>query len=349
MRAAISLGLRLAIQAEGAGRLRSALVALTGALGTLTLLGVTALAHADVVGSPGRYDQRMSFGWLGLAVVVGIGMPVLVLAATVGRLSASMRDRRLANLRLLGLSPFRTRLVAIVETGVAVFAGALLGTGLFFLVRPLLTHVPIRGTTYPADLLRPWPLALVTIVLGVPAAVAGVSSLPHRLDTGAALRRARRADSQRPGLWRLAPLVIGTTWCMYFSSYARRTQSDAWMTVNLIGSVTTLGIGMLLVLPVAARLIGDLMLLCARRPATVLAARRIQAQPAGVTRVISGLLIGLFLITGARCVIVAFESTSQDIAARPTSRSSSLPRSTQTPAKHKPCDKTCSTSPAFVA
>lgn len=315
MRAAIQLGLRLAFQAEGAGRVRSILVASAAATGSMILLTATALSHADVVGSPDRYDQRMGFGWLSVAVVVGIGLPVLVLAATVGRLSASMRDRRLSNLRLLGLSPFRTRMVAIAETGVAAMAGSLLGAALFYVVRPLLTHVPIRGRTYPTELITPWPLALSVIVIGVPAAVAGVSSLPQRLDTVSALRRARRADAKRPGWWRLVPLATGATWCAYFSSMAGTTQSDLWLSVNLIGSIITLGLGMLLVLPVAVRLMGDVLLLLARGPATTMAARRIQAQPAGVTRVISGLLIGLFLVTGARCVIVAFESTPQYIAA----------------------------------
>src|SRR5690606_6501260 len=43
--------------------------------------------------------------------------------------------------------------------------------------------------------------------------------------------------------------------------------------------------------------------------------RRLEAQPAGTARVIAALLVGLFLVTGARYVVAAFESTPQYRAA----------------------------------
>lgn len=46
-------------------------------------------------------------------------------------------------------------------------------------------------------------------------------------------------------------------------------------------------------------------------PAARIAVRRLEAQPAGVARVVGALLVGLFLVTGARYVLVAFESTPQ--------------------------------------
>ncbi len=306
MRAALSLGLQLALRSGRAARLRSALVAAAALVGTTVLLSMAGLARA----SAGRTTES-GLGWVAVALVAGIGLPVLVLAATVGRLSAELRNRRLANLRLMGLSAGRARIVAVIETAGAAIIGALAGLLVFEAIRPLLAHIPVWGITYPAGSIHPWPLAIVATMLGVPVAVAAVSSLPQRLDVGSALARARRGDSRRPALWRLIPVGMGLAWCSYFASAAHEARGATWITVNLLGSVITLGLGTILVLPVVVRLTGDVILLLGRGPAGTIAARRIQAQPAGVTRVIAGLLIGLFLVTGARCVVVAFESTPQ--------------------------------------
>jgi len=67
---------------------------------------------------------------------------------------------------------------------------------------------------------------------------------------------------------------------------------------------------MLLVLPVLVRLLTRLTAGRALGPAQRLAVRRLEAQPAGVARIIAALLIGLLLATGARFVLVAFESSS---------------------------------------
>jgi putative ABC transport system permease protein len=314
MRAALALGLRLATQANGASRLRSVLVALSAALGALVLLAVAAVARAEMTGGPSTYGDR-ELANLAVIVALCVALPVFVLAATVGRLSAALRDRRLANLRLMGLSRLHTRLVALAETGCASIVGTLVGAVAFYATRPLLALVPVRGHRHPVDQLTPWPVAIMAVVLLVPAVVAGVSALPSRLDARSALLRARRADTRRPGWWRLAILLVGVAWCLYFRLDWSDGHSALWVSTNLIGGMLSLGIGLLLVVPIAVRLIGDLLLAVGRSPAQLLAARRIQSQPAGVTRVISGLLIGLFLVTAARCVVVAFESTPQFVSA----------------------------------
>lgn len=71
------------------------------------------------------------------------------------------------------------------------------------------------------------------------------------------------------------------------------------------------GIGVVIVVPVFVRLLADLLHRFSPGPATLIAARRLQAQPAGVARVIAALMIGLFLVMGARCVVVAFGRTPQ--------------------------------------
>jgi len=69
--------------------------------------------------------------------------------------------------------------------------------------------------------------------------------------------------------------------------------------------VALLRIGVVLLVPTFVRLVADLLLTATARPTLVIAGRRLQAQPAAVNRVISGLLIGPFLVTGARGVVAA--------------------------------------------
>lgn len=51
------------------------------------------------------------------------------------------------------------------------------------------------------------------------------------------------------------------------------------------------------------------------RPSLRIAGRRLQSQPAGVSRVVAGLLVALFVVAGARMVLGAFESSAQYRAA----------------------------------
>jgi putative ABC transport system permease protein len=60
------------------------------------------------------------------------------------------------------------------------------------------------------------------------------------------------------------------------------------------------------------RLLADALLRTSISPVATVAGRRMQVQPAGVSRLVSGLLIGLFVVTGARGVVGAFESGAQE-------------------------------------
>jgi hypothetical protein len=312
---AIVLGLHLAGAGAGPARLRTFLVGVTATIGTALMLCVAAVAHADTIVDRFRYDTAdQGMRWLQVAVVLAIAIPILVLAGTAGRLSAALRDRRLANLRLLGLSPRQTRLVAVAETGAAALAGTAVGLVLFLLVRPAVAEVHIFGTSYPLAALTPtWP-SYAGVLVVMPLCVIGLGSFSSRHDLPNALARARKADDRRPSAWRLAPLFAGVVVCLAFVTRLHQSDSKPVIGLGLFSSVIMLGVGMILVLPVAVRLMADLLLRSSRGATTTIAARRLQAQPAGVTRVISGLLIGLFVVVLGRSVVVAFESTPQYVA-----------------------------------
>ncbi len=311
---AVALGLRLAGGGAGPGRLRSAMVAAAAAIGTWLLSSVAAIARAEQFEGFALYSSSEMQRLL-LAVVLAIALPVLVLAATAGRLSAALRERRLANLRLLGMTPAQTRMVAVTEAGVAAAVGAVAGLVAFLLTRPVLGRLSVAGREWSVDSLRPHSTDYVLVVVLVPLVVVALAALPARVDMTSAMRTARKADARRPSWLRVVPLAVGVALCAYVISWPSTDNPPGPVVVSLFGGIVLLGLGAILVVPVFVRLVADLLLRLSRGPATMVAARRLQAQPAAVTRVISGLLIGLFLVTGARSVVVAFESTQQYVDA----------------------------------
>lgn len=301
------LGLRLAI--TPAARIRSALLVLAATLVTVVLLATAAA---------GRYELTYSLAYqaemprLVAAAVAAIILPCAVLLATVARLSAALRDRRLANLRLIGLTPAQTRLVGTTETGAAAALGAVLGWLAFWLVRPVLVDHPFAGRSWDQPF-GPNAMSQVLVLVGVPAVVVLAGLVPTRTTSREPLAVARRADRTPPGWWRLAPLVAGAALCTVLIVRSERrtveaTNRDA--VLFMVGS-GLLALGLVLVLPALVRLLTRALTGLPLGPAGRVAVRRLEAQPAGVARIIGALLIGLFLVTGARYVLVAFESTPQ--------------------------------------
>ena len=314
---AIRLGLQLASGSARDQQLRALSVLAAAFVGAVVLLATAAIAHSEQVQHPGLYAEVDNQRLLA-AVVAAILFPVVGLAATVGRLSAALRDRRMANLRLLGMGRLSVRLVAAVETGVAAFAGALLGVLGFLVLRQPLSQVRVAGHGWPSETLWPPGWVYLGVVVLLPTVVMAVGAVPQRLAMADALARARRADSRGPTWWRLLPLALGVVLCGYLI-HSRLTDAERERTaaiVVLFAGIILVGLGLVLVVPVFVRLLADLTLRLTDRPTLTVAARRLQAQPAGVSRVISGLLVGLFLVVGARAVVVAFESTPQYLDAQ---------------------------------
>ncbi|MDQ3629009.1 MAG: hypothetical protein M3419_09420 [Actinomycetota bacterium] len=306
----VRLGLRLAGGGGARERARAGSVVLACTIGTWVLLNALAIARTEVVQIATSPESER----LLVAVLAVVTMPVLVLIATATRLSATLRDRRLAGLRLLGLSPRATRLVAAVESGVVAVAGTLLGVAAFWFSRPLLSQLKVAGRDWSQTSFTPWLGAAVAVVVGVPLVAVAVSLIPTRRLGRDVLAQSRVASGRRPSPWRLAPLVVGGPACLVTASTAGPEITDSRAYVFFAGGALC-ALGLLLVVPVFVRLVADLMVLVPARPALRIAGRRLQSQPAAVSRIVSGLLIGLFVVSGARTVVGAFEDTPQYVAA----------------------------------
>lgn len=313
MLTAVRLGLRLTIGTRGQ-RTRSLLTAGASALGTAVLLLVWGIAHSQV-GTTTAFDPSE----VGLLIAGTIGMvalPVLVLVSTVARLSAGLRDRRLANLRLLGMSRTQTRIVAATEAGAASVLGVVVGVLLFFATTPLLAQLEVAGRRWTVGSLVPPILGWICVLLVVPAVSILTAALPQRLTTQRGALPTRPARG-RYTILRVAPLILGflICWCTRSPIIDNGSTLPPLEVVAILIGVTLMGIGTLLVVPVFVRLIAHVTLRVTRRPLALLTARRIESQPAGATRVISALMIGLFIVMAARAVIGAFQATPQYVSA----------------------------------
>lgn len=301
----LALALRLCL---AGGLLRALLVSAGSAAGVVVLLLATAV--------PGTLPNDLSADDRRFAVclLLFLLLPVVSLLASTTRLAAAVRDRRLAALRLLGMTARRTRLVAGYEATALSLVGAAAGSVVFLAVRPLLQSADEawqawfggRPLTPPST---GWLLALV----GVPLLALVVSVAPVQRSTRSALAVRRQGPARRPGWWRLMPLAAGVALLAWTALQHQTPDSNPpprLVVPFLVGAALT-ALALPLVVPIAVRLVADAGVRVLRSPGGLIAARRLQQEPARTTRLVAALLVALFVVAGGRCVLVAFEQTPQ--------------------------------------
>ncbi|MDR2252288.1 MAG: hypothetical protein LBD97_00250 [Bifidobacteriaceae bacterium] len=298
MNALITLGLRLV---RAGGPVRGWSIAVGNAVGVWLILTAWALPAAIYPNPAERYGNLIALAF----VVVFLLTPALVLLITVGRLSSGVRDRRLAGLRLLGLSPAKTRAVAAVENAVLALAGALTGLLSFQLsAAPLADAVaPLSGPVQVGAAAAAVSVALVTAL----SVAVGIGATWSREMPGQARSEAKL---RKPGWWRLIPLAVGVG-CVAatFAHDPLRGYSDVPVWVFLFGSAVAV-FGVAVSVPLVSSLAARA-LVAMGRATPLLAGRAIQADSAGSGRVVAGLGVAVALSMGGLGVLAGFEETSQ--------------------------------------
>lgn len=307
---AFALGWRLALRTSGHARLRAAALVGAAALGTVLTLAVLMIGRAVRLAPAGLIANDGAGSWWLAGAVLAILLPVVVLVATVARLSAALREQRNSRLRLLGLTSGQTRLVNLGESGVLALAGWLIGLLLAWLGRPLLAVSGVGGRSYEVTDLGPGWFEVLVSLLVAPVLVA-VMATSTSMRGRWALTTARGAGGTRPGWWRLVPLLAGVGMLIMARRSPRPTDLQPGMRNELIlGGIAVLALGIILVLPVVVRYLAAWLI---RRggPVVTVAGRRLQAQPGAQTRVLSALLVALFLATAAQGVVVTLQDVPQ--------------------------------------
>lgn len=302
MSAIIGLGLRLV---RAGGPLRAWSIAAGNAIGVILLLGALALPAALYPSSVERAGAREQLAGILLFLVV----PAAILLVTTGRLSSGVRDRRLAALRMIGVSPHQARGVAAVENGVLALAGAVAGAIAFAVVAPVVSRTMVDGSGWLAAPLVTTPVVAVGAVVAVVAlsVLVGIGATWERELPGSARSEATR---RQPRPWRLAVLAVGLGMLVVLGLLDPQTAHGGLQIFLLLGGAVVSAIGVALVTPLVTGWLSAL-LVRSRPTASVLAGRAIQTDTAGASRVVAGLGVAVFLVVGALGVLGAVQNTPQ--------------------------------------
>ncbi|MEU6252735.1 FtsX-like permease family protein [Streptomyces sp. NPDC047043] len=258
--------------------------------GGATWFDIGQAARAEISGFSGSRasvftDSDRAAATLG---VVLLAMPVVVLSSAAGRLGAARREQRLAALRLAGATPRQILAMTAVEAAAVGAAGALTGALAYVALLPALAQIPYGvGSWYTGQLWvgAAW-LTAVVLAVTVLITVSAVSML--RQVAISPLGVAQQADPRRTRLIRLAVFVavLGYIWTKSGGGQLRNRDLLALLLL-FYGAFWLFG-------PWVVDRLGRVVGRFARRPATLLAARRLSDDPRGSWRTVSGLVLAGF-------------------------------------------------------
>lgn len=243
--------------------------------------------------------QSVPADGLALIVFVLVGLPLLLLAVTVSRLSASARLRRAAALHLLGVPAGVLARAAAVESGVQAGLGAVLGLGAAAAVMPSLAGSGTLGMSWFPQDTPVWHAApVIACLLAATVALAAAARSRRGLRTVLQTRRGY-PDPPRAGR-RLVPLVAGVGVMLGFI-VARRLSGSVNLSSGPMAAVAVIGL-LAATFGTVAALSPLLGVLAARAPgarrhiALQLALRRLGADASGTAQAAAAIV--LLLVTG---------------------------------------------------
>jgi len=318
---------RLSLAGTRTDTLRVLLTGLSAALAMLIgLAALTVLAIPRSAEHESGWSEQYSNSLLrepGLRPGVAFALlmlviPVLALAGQCARLGAPARDRRLAALRLAGATPGQAIRIAVTETGLASLLGTGVGAAIYLVGRRLLHRPDGRGQLgLPTDVLPPvgW---LVALGLGLPVLAALAAALLLRrvvLTPFGVYRRAGR--NRKPGWWPGVLIGVGLATVVVIEQLGRWLESRDQSQPSWIFGLMTFGgallatVGVVLGTGWLSYTVGRLLHRFARRPAGLLAARRLLADPWTGSRTFAALLACLVFGAGAANVRAWFVADAE--------------------------------------
>lgn len=235
-------------------------------------------------GADARLDDYRVMSQIAAALLV---VPTILLVGALARLTAAQREQRLAGLRLAGATPGLVVAVTALETALAAAVGALGGVAAYLVVLPRAARIPLAGDGFAAADIRLGAAVLLATVVVVPVLAAGSATVALRKVVIGPLGVTRRTLPRRPRVVRL--LVVPVAWVALVAAAGSLGRGGSVVPVLLgVGAV----IGTLAVVgPWLAWVVGALMARLARRPAAVLAGRRITDDARGTYRTVSGMVL----------------------------------------------------------
>ncbi|MFI9646006.1 ABC transporter permease [Streptomyces sp. NPDC052040] len=241
-------------------------------------------------------------------------LPLAVFLSVCARLSAASRARRLASLRLLGLSAKGTQRVNAAETVAAALLGALLGLGEYDLLNQVMSRTGLPALRwYPADGALSWSTVAVCLI-GSPALAWFAGRAGARKAAAEPLAVRRTAVPKPPSAWGALVLVTGlgivTGFCATGLT-SHPASSTGLFAVLLAAGVLLTGIGLVLTLPLLSHLLARTVARNTRSLTLTLAMRRNEVEPGSTMRVVTGLVLLVFAASLAQGVLIEFKQVSK--------------------------------------
>lgn len=227
--------------------------------------------------------------FLVLGSTMFILVPTAILVGASARLSWRTMERRLAALRLIGMTPRQTRLISAVEAAVVALVGGLAGTAAWYAAVPLSENVSIGPVTWwAADVsVKPW--AVIAGLAAIVATTIVMAQLGLRRVEGSPLEARSEAAPPPPRLIRMLPLVAGVVLLIVNIVFVDPWPTNTWF-ATFGGANILIVAGLIIALPLTGRLAALVLRLLGRWPAAALSSARIHHEPGLVARVTSALL-----------------------------------------------------------
>ncbi|WP_405629648.1 FtsX-like permease family protein [Streptomyces sp. NBC_00016] len=242
-------------------------------------------------------------------------LPLAVYLSVCARLSAAARARRLAALRLLGLSKKGVQRVNAAETVAAALLGAVFGLGIYAVVNQLISRVGLPGFRwYPSDGSLSLSSALICLI-GCPALAWFAGSVGARKAAANPLAVRRGAVEKPPARWGLLPLLPGlgviTAYCVAGATgHEPRDSSLSSLLMPL--AVVSVGVGLVLALPILSRTLSRSVARTSRSLPLGLAMRRNEMEPGGALRVATGLILLVYAASLAQGVLIELDQVTKN-------------------------------------
>ncbi|MFJ3795374.1 FtsX-like permease family protein [Streptomyces sp. NPDC090088] len=242
-------------------------------------------------------------------------LPLVVFLSVCARLSAAERARRLAALRLLGMSISEVQRVNAAETVAAAGLGAVLGVGEFWALNQFVSRIGLPGFRwYPDDGALTGP-TLVACLVGCPALAWFVGRASARKAAANPLAVRRTAAGKPPSVWGVLPLVggagIATVFCAAGAT-GHVLPSTRLTTLLMPSAVVLLGVGLVTTLPPLCRFVAQRIARSTSSLALGLAMRRHETEPGAALRVATGLVLLVFAASLAQGVLLDFDQSTKN-------------------------------------
>ncbi|MFD0338337.1 ABC transporter permease [Streptomyces sp. NPDC127117] len=267
---------------------------------------------ARYVSSPAVEPSTLDILRFALAGVVLI--PLAVFLSVCARLSAATRIRRLAALRLLGLSIKGVQRVNAAETVAAALLGAVLGLAEYWAVNQFVARVGLPGLKWYVDDGALTATTMAVCLIGCPLLAWFVGRGGAGKAAANPLATRRSAVTRPPRAWGALLLIAGmgivAGYCV-LGVLDRPPRDTAVSSLLVPAAVVLVGSGLVLTLPVLSHRLSRRMAGSTGSLPLGLAMRRNEVEPGSALRVASGLVLLVFATSLAQGVLVELNQVSR--------------------------------------